>query len=158
MFSSSSWGINQLIEAEWRIYIYIYIYASINLLIIDSDNGLSPGRRQAIIWTNSGILLSLTLGTEFSEILIKIHIFPFKDKYFWKGRAKCRPFYLGLSVLRYLLTNMVITRLINTDTLPGQNQCQCITRSKRHWSVRLLRTSTHYFSMRVSWKKKNTVP
>ena len=28
----------------------------INLTIIGSDNGLSPGRRQAIIWTNAGIL------------------------------------------------------------------------------------------------------
>ena len=27
------------------------------LNIIGSDNGLSPGRRQAIIWTNAGILL-----------------------------------------------------------------------------------------------------
>ena len=30
--------------------------------IIGSDNGLSPGRRQAIIWTNAGILLIRTLG------------------------------------------------------------------------------------------------
>ena len=37
--------------------------------IIGSDNGLSPGRRQAIIWTNAGILLIGTLGTNFSEIL-----------------------------------------------------------------------------------------
>ena len=28
-----------------------------NLTIIGSDNGSSPGRRQAIIWTNAGILL-----------------------------------------------------------------------------------------------------
>ena len=28
---------------------------------IGSDNGLSPGRRQAIIWTNAGILLIRTL-------------------------------------------------------------------------------------------------
>ena len=28
-----------------------------NLTIIGSDNGLSPGRRKAIIWTNDGILL-----------------------------------------------------------------------------------------------------
>ena len=28
------------------------------LTIIGSDNGLSPGRRQAIIWTNGGILLN----------------------------------------------------------------------------------------------------
>ena len=29
-----------------------------NLTITGSDNGLSPGRRQAIIWTNAGILLT----------------------------------------------------------------------------------------------------
>ena len=28
-----------------------------DLTIIGSDNGLSPGRRQAIIWTNTGIVL-----------------------------------------------------------------------------------------------------
>ena len=39
------------------------------LTIIGSDNGLSPGRRQAIIWTNAGILLIRTLGTNVSEIL-----------------------------------------------------------------------------------------
>ena len=33
------------------------------LPIIGSDNGLSPGRRQAIIWTNAGILLIGILGT-----------------------------------------------------------------------------------------------
>ena len=38
-----------------------------NLTIIGSDNGLSPGRRQAIIWTNAGILLIGPLGTNFSE-------------------------------------------------------------------------------------------
>ena len=39
------------------------------LTIIGSDNGLSPGRRQAIISTNAEILLVRTLGTNFSEIL-----------------------------------------------------------------------------------------
>ena len=39
---------------------------------IGSDNGLSPGRRQAIIWTNAGMLLIGPLGTNFSEILIGI--------------------------------------------------------------------------------------
>ena len=46
------------------------------LTIIGSDNGLSPGRRQAIIWTNPGILLIGPLGTNFSEILSKIRPFP----------------------------------------------------------------------------------
>ena len=33
------------------------------LIIIGSDNGLSPARRQAIIWTNAAILLIRPLGT-----------------------------------------------------------------------------------------------
>ena len=49
-----------------------------NLTIIGSDNGLSPGRHQAIIWTNAGILLIGLLGTNFSEILIRIQTFSFK--------------------------------------------------------------------------------
>ena len=46
-----------------------------NLYIIGSGNGLSPGRRQAITWTNDGTLLTGTLGTNFSETLIKIYTF-----------------------------------------------------------------------------------
>ena len=46
-----------------------------NLTIIGSDNGLSTGRRQAIIYTNAGILSIGPLGTKFSEILIEIHAF-----------------------------------------------------------------------------------
>ena len=38
--------------------------------IIGSDNGLSPDRRQAIIWTSAGILLIGPLGTNFGEIFI----------------------------------------------------------------------------------------
>ena len=53
--------------------------------IIGSDNGLSPGRRQAIIWTNAEILLIEPLGTNLSEILIRIQIFSFK-----KMRLKSR--------------------------------------------------------------------
>ena len=40
--------------------------------MIGSDGELSPGRRQAIIWTNAGILLIETLGANFSEIWIKL--------------------------------------------------------------------------------------
>ena len=46
------------------------LYASVNQVSIGSDNGLSPGRRQAIIWTNAGLLLIGLLGTKLSEILI----------------------------------------------------------------------------------------
>ena len=45
------------------------------LTIIGSDNDLSPERRQAIIWTNAGILLIGSFGPNFSEILIEIQTF-----------------------------------------------------------------------------------
>ena len=48
------------------------------LTIIGSEYGLLPGRRQAIIWTNAGILLTVPLGTNLSEILIKVDTFSFK--------------------------------------------------------------------------------
>ena len=35
---------------------------------IGSDNGLAPYRRQAIIWTNAGILLIEPVGTNSNEI------------------------------------------------------------------------------------------
>ena len=69
------------------------------LTIIGSDNGLSPVRRQAIIWTNDGILLIEPLGTNFSEILIAIKIFSFKKMRLKMSSAKWRPFCLGLNVL-----------------------------------------------------------
>ena len=69
------------------------------LTIIGSDNGLSPGRRQAIIWTNAGILLIGPLGTNFSENLIRIQTFSFTNIRLKTSSAKWRPFCLGLSVL-----------------------------------------------------------
>ena len=69
------------------------------LTIIGSDKGLSPDRRQAIIWTNAGILLIGPLGTNFSEILINIHAFSFKKMHLKMSYGKWRPFCLGLGVL-----------------------------------------------------------
>ena len=66
---------------------------------IGSDNGLSPGRRQAIIWTNAGILLIGPLATNFSEILIEILAFSFTKMRLKVLSAKWRPFCLGLNVL-----------------------------------------------------------
>ena len=70
-----------------------------NLTIIGSDNGLSPGRRQAITWTNVGILLIGPLGTNFSEMLIKIHTFSLKEINLKMSSGNWRPFCLGLNVL-----------------------------------------------------------
>ena len=65
------------------------------LTIIGSDTGLSPGRRQAIIWTNAGILLIRPLGTNFSQILSEIHAFSFKNIHLNISSGKWQPFCLG---------------------------------------------------------------
>ena len=69
------------------------------LIIIGSNNGLSPGRRQAIIWTNAGKLLIGPLGTKFSEISIGIYTFSFSKMHLKMLSGKCRPF---LSRLQYV--------------------------------------------------------
>ena len=88
------------------------------LASIVSDNGLSPGRRQAIIWTNAGILLIVPLGTNFSGILIEIHTFSFKKMHFKMPSGKWRPFCLGLNVLTSTKTpklrNTALPDLITT--------------------------------------------
>ena len=67
-----SW-INMLrLEHYWGRVTHICLS---KLTIIGSDNVLSPGRHQAIIRTNAGILLIGPLGTNFSEMLIKTNIF-----------------------------------------------------------------------------------
>ena len=71
-----------------------------NLTTIGSDNGLTPGRRQAIIWTNDGIALIGPSGTHFSEILIEIHSFSFQKIYLKISSAKWRLFCLGLNVFQ----------------------------------------------------------
>ena len=71
-----------------------------DLTIIGSYNGLSPGRRQAIIRTNAGILLKRPLGTNFSEILMEILLFSIKKMRLKVSTPKRRPFCLGLNVLK----------------------------------------------------------
>ena len=64
----------------------------VKLTIIGSNNGLSPGRRHAVIWTNAGILLFRNLGSNFSEILIEIDTFSSKKMHLKMSSGKWRPF------------------------------------------------------------------
>ena len=64
-------------------YIRWGIYASPTQAFIGSDNGLSPDRHQAIIWTNVAFLPIGSLGTKFSQIVIKSQTFYWR-KCFWK--------------------------------------------------------------------------
>ena len=62
-----------------------------NLTIIASDNGLSPGGREAIILTNADFIVHWTLGNKFQHILMKIINFPFKKTRLKMSSAKWRP-------------------------------------------------------------------
>ena len=99
-----------------------------NLTIIGSHNGLSPGRRQAIIWTNAGVLLIEPLRTNFSEISIGIQTFLFKKMHLNMSSAKWRPFCLGLNVLNngciYLSLPLPHCKLFNKWG-PGRLGLQC---------------------------------
>ena len=69
------------------------------LTIIGSDNGLSPGQRQAIIWTNDGILVTGPPVPNFTETSIKIHIFSFKKMHLNMLSGNCWLSCLSLYVL-----------------------------------------------------------
>ena len=92
--------------ANWQFYVLLTHWGRVThicvseLTIIGSDNDLSPGWRQAIIWTNDGILFIEPLETNFSEILIGIQIFSFKKMCLKMSSAKWRQFCLGVNVLK----------------------------------------------------------
>ena len=83
-WNPSPWKSNNYFSkalTHWGRVTHIFVS---KLTIICLDNGLSPGRRQAIIWTNAGILLIGSLGTNFNEISIKIQ----SRKSKWKRRLE----------------------------------------------------------------------
>ena len=100
-----SW-INMLrLEHYWGRVTHICLS---KLTIIGSDNVLSPGRHQAIIRTNAGILLIGLLGTNFREMLIKTLTFSLKKTRLKVSSAKWQPFYLGLIVLKHLFFTFLL--------------------------------------------------
>ena len=95
------------------------------LSTIGSDNGLSPERRQAIIWTNAGILLIGTLGTKFNEILIEIYTFSFKNIHLKMSSGKWRPFCLGLNVLnKEIIIHIIAIVAQCSPACQGAQVCQ----------------------------------
>ena len=110
------------------------------LTIFVSDNGLSPGRRQAIIWTNDGILLTEPLGTKFSETLIGIQTFSFKKMHLKMSSAKWRPFCLGLKELT--LTHQEISKLRWLTSMPSGSRP-----SKDFWTL----SSNYIFHRKSRW-------
>ena len=110
-FSSYSW-VTEISLMHWGWVMHIYIS---RLTSIGSDNGLLPGRSQAIIWTNAGILLIEHFRTNFSEIFIKMYAFSSRKMHLKMSFGKRWPFCLGLNVLIHwvLVTPYVIAVLVN---------------------------------------------
>ena len=96
---------NSMSISVWVTHICVSYLTSIG-----SDNGLSPGRRQAIIWTNAGILLIRSLVRKLSEISIEI-TFSLKKMHLKMSSGKWRPF--RLNVLNHLHH---IQRNVNQNT------------------------------------------
>ena len=94
----------------------------IKLNIIDFDNGLSPGRQQAIIWSSGGILLISPLGTKFSEMLIGIQTFSFAKMNLKTSSAERRQFCLGLNAYK---STMRLTNKLTIATSSIQSYMTC---------------------------------
>ena len=77
-----------------------------NLTTNGSDKGLSPTRRQAIIWTNADMLWIGPIGTNFNEIWIESHAFSFTKIHLKMSSGKWRPFCLSLNVLTFAVKNI----------------------------------------------------
>ena len=112
------------------------------LTIIGSDNGLSPGRRQAIIWTNAGILLIGPLGTNFkwnfnrnSYIFIQENLF---ENVVWKIES----IFHGLNVL------------ISVDDL-AYPQFSSLSRGNLISSKVSRQASARFHKLPICWQTKN---
>ena len=116
------------------------------LTIIGSDNGLSPGWRKAIIWTNAGILLIGPLKANFSEILIEILYIFIQEMHLNMSSGKWWPFCLGFIVLthRGLVMPYGVIVFINLHSGDGMLPvwCQAINYLNQFW---------HY----VNWTFRN---
>ena len=112
------------------------------LTIIGSDNGLSPGRHQAIIWTNAGILLIRNSGKNFNEILSEFHIFLFKKMHLNMLSTKWQQFCLGLNVLRSFRYHDIYVI------------CWFWPDMKCHWNVFSLLLKSLTLKLEIFWKNQ----
>ena len=122
-----------LIEPVWRLCVN-------KLTIFGSDNGLSSGRHQAIIWTNAGIL---SIGPPRNKLQWNLNLNSYifiKENSFWNVVWKWRPFCLGLNELTENVPNIYL--IIQSKS----NQLSVILIN--FWYI----TMTSYW---VSWRLKS---
>ena len=119
------WG-EQAIPIHWGRVTHICVSKVTN---IGSNNGLLPGRHQAIIWINAIILLIGCLGTNFSEHLIEIYTSSFKKIHLKMLSAKWRPFCLSLNLLSLscMHNNLQHWVIIGSSNDMKLVKCQAIT-------------------------------
>ena len=87
-------------QNQWNQWVANLLHICVHKqTIIGPDNGLLLGQHQAIIWSNAGILLIQTLGTNFTEILSEIHTFSFKKMHLKMLSLKLWQFSVGFNVL-----------------------------------------------------------
>ena len=132
---------NQLIEAKWRIY------ASVNRANIGPENGLSPDRHQAIIWTDGGILLIGPLGIKFSQIINKIHAFSFKKMHLKMSLGNWRPFCLCLNEL--MITEIAFVISLQSVMISCEVFSNCWIKSSDKWK----QNKNHEWT-KIFWKFK----
>ena len=130
------------------------------LTIIGSDNGLSPGQRQPIIWTNAGILLIRTWGTNLSEILIKIHTFSFKKMHLKMlsgkvaanlSRPQCVKWFHKSSIYMYIHWGLCTTS-VKLMHLYFVKLYLCITNICRLLFIAIyVRCSVNLFELDILW-------
>ena len=90
--------------ASWIVHWDRVTHICVNeMIIIGSDNGLSPGRRQVIIWTDAWILVLGSLGINFSEI----NTFYFKKIHVKLSSSKWRLFRRGLNELKACINDEI---------------------------------------------------
>ena len=125
------------------------------LNIIGSDNVVSLGRRQAIIWTNVGILLIGPLGTNSGEILIKT--FSFGKMHLKMSFGKWRPFCFDLNLFQVIalcrlgdksLPEPMMTQYIDAcmrhQTFVSRQSIDVLSQLDTHWQIMTDSCSCHW--------------
>ena len=119
MFSDYTWNYNHIPDGQYVTHWGRTTHICVSKMItIGLDNGLSPGRRQAIIFSIR------PLGIHFSEILIEINAFPFKKMHLNMPSANWRPCCLGLNVFNPPFLPAEQLPQLPFQALPSQRSCQ----------------------------------